>query len=82
MGLNIKNPEVQRLARLIAQETGTTLTGAIEAALREKLERLHLEDDAAQRHRELREMIERLPPAPPGFTSDHSDLYDEDGLFA
>jgi antitoxin VapB len=37
--LNIKNPEVYQLARQLADETGETLTTAVEIALRERLKR-------------------------------------------
>ena len=39
MGLNIKNEEACRLASELARLTGTTKTGAITLALRERLER-------------------------------------------
>ena len=39
MSLNIKNDETCRLARELAQLTGESMTGAITAALRERLER-------------------------------------------
>jgi antitoxin VapB len=39
MGLNIKNPETQRLARELARGNNETLTAAITIALRERLER-------------------------------------------
>jgi antitoxin VapB len=35
--LNIKNPEADRLARILAQKTGETITEVIIEALREKL---------------------------------------------
>lgn len=39
MGLNIKNPETERLARELARLTGETVTMAITVALKERLER-------------------------------------------
>lgn len=39
MGLSIKNPETQRLARKLARQTGETITTAITVALKERLER-------------------------------------------
>lgn len=80
MGLNIKNEEVQRLARELAQTTGQSMTAAIESALREKLYRIHRERDVDLRRAEVRRIVERNRPTPPGLTSDHSDLYDEIGL--
>ncbi len=80
MGMNIKNPTVERLARQLAAKTGETMTSAIQHALEEKLERLERERDVAERKRRVRELLDSLPPPPPGVTSDHSDLYDEWGL--
>lgn len=80
MGLNIKNEEVQRLARELAAETGETMTSAIQRALEERLERLKRERDVTEKKRRVRELLDSLPPPPPGVTSGHSDLYDEWGL--
>ena len=82
MGLNIKNEEVHQLAREVARLTGESMTGAIQAALEEKLARLKnlREGQVAEKKRRLKEILETLPPPPPGVTSDHSDMYDEDGL--
>jgi len=80
MGINIKNEEVQRLARELARATGQSMTAAIEGALREKLHRVHREKDIELRRARVREIVERAGPAPRWLTSDHSDLYDEIGL--
>ena len=40
MALNIKDPQAHRLARELAEATGETLTGAVVAALRERLARV------------------------------------------
>jgi antitoxin VapB len=80
MGLNIKSDAVHDLARKLAAETGTSMTAAIETALREKLERLARQRDAQARVARIRKRLDRLGPPPAGLTSDHSDLYDEDGL--
>jgi antitoxin VapB len=37
--LNIKHPEAERLARMLARTTGETLTDAVLNALRERLQR-------------------------------------------
>ena len=80
MGLNIKSEDVHRLARQLAKRTGKTMTAAIEAALREKIERLDREQDVeAVVARVMRIVRESGPPAP-DQTSDHSDLYDDRGL--
>ena len=44
MGLNIKNPETQELARELAGLTGETLTAAITEAVRERIERIKREN--------------------------------------
>jgi antitoxin VapB len=80
MSLNIKSAEVHALARRVASETGTSMTAAIETALREKLERLEKQRDVEARIARLKAMIDEVGPPPQGLSSDHSDLYDEDGL--
>jgi antitoxin VapB len=80
MGMNSLNPTVERLAKELAAETGETVTSAIQIALEERLERLHRERDIAEKKRRIREIVERSGPTPPGVTSDHSDLYGDDGL--
>jgi antitoxin VapB len=39
MALSIRDPEVERLARALAERTGETMTGAVLLALRERLAR-------------------------------------------
>lgn len=80
MGMNIKNATVERLAKELAAETGETMTSAIQYALEERLERLRRDRDPEGRMRRMDEMLSKLPPVPAGVTSDHSDLYDDDGL--
>jgi antitoxin VapB len=80
MGMNIKNERVERLARDLARETGESLTTAIERALEDRLERLARSKEREWRYQRIREIVSSLPPTPPGVTSDHSDLYDDDGL--
>jgi antitoxin VapB len=80
MGLNIKNDEVQALARELAAETGESLTGAIKSALEERLARLRRERNVEAKIRRIDAILAKLPPVPPGVTSDHSDLYGDDGL--
>ena len=80
MGLNIKNEAVHRLAKEVADVTGTSMTSAIETALREKLARLREEQERDVRIARFKARLEALGPPPPGLTSDHTDLYGEDGL--
>ncbi len=83
MGLNIKNKETCRLAREVAQLTGDTMTGAITAALRERLERerqrRHADALAQQLHAIGQRCAGLLKPGPSAV--EHGDLlYDERGL--
>ncbi len=56
MPLNIKHPEADRLARELARTTGETLTQAVVAALRERLQR-----ESGRRHdRALHEEVARM----------------------
>lgn len=80
MGMNIKNPNVEKLAKQLATETGQSLTAAIEQALEGELRRLRLNDDYETRKARIKEILRRSGPTPPGASSDHSDLYDEIGL--
>ena len=81
--LNIKNAETYRLARELADRTGTTLTAAVTVALRERLERL--ENPPPQKRVTVEEIMEigRLCAAqlPDNEPFDHGEwLYDENGL--
>jgi antitoxin VapB len=53
MALNIKSPEVDRLARELTSVTGESLTTAVETALRERLERTRGRDRAARLDRRI-----------------------------
>ena len=53
MALNIKSPEVDRLARELTSVTGESLTTAVETALRERLERTRGRDRAARLERRI-----------------------------
>ena len=80
MGMNIKSEAAHKMAKIVARRTGTSVTAAVENALKEKIERLDRARDAEAKYRRIRQLVDSLPPAPPGLTSDHSDLYDDDGL--
>ena len=64
MALSIKSPEAERLARLVAQETGESLTSAIECALRERLERLRRRQNARVLTEKLRDIVRRVHALP------------------
>jgi antitoxin VapB len=82
MGLNIKNPETQRLVRDLSSITGESLTAAITQALRERLDRVRQErgEGLAGRLIEIgRDCAPRLRE--PFRSTPHGDLlYDELGL--
>ena len=83
MGLNIKNEETCALARELAELTGETMTGAISAALRERLEREKKQRDVEARIEKMLAIGERcaarLKPGP-SSTEIGDFLYDERGL--
>jgi len=56
MGMSIKNPATERLARQVAKETGESLTEAIQKSLEERWLRLQ----AKRRNRALTTRIEDL----------------------
>ncbi|WP_274630463.1 type II toxin-antitoxin system VapB family antitoxin [Arvimicrobium flavum] len=80
MSLNIKSERAHQLARDLARETGLSMTAAVEKALEDQLMRIHRHAEREYRYQRIKEIVSKLPPAPPGVTSDHSDLYDDDGL--
>jgi antitoxin VapB len=83
--LNIKHPQVHRLARELADETGESMTEAVVQSLRERLERVRATDGEAVDAR-LERMLELAAVmrdrAPDGYFGQDFDalLYDEAGL--
>ena len=87
MGISIKNEEVVERIRRLAELWGVSLTEAVGRAVENDLERVRREaSDEVEARRELaRRRLERIRshvlPLPEGVTgSDHSELYDHDGL--
>jgi len=83
MSLNIKNEETVRLVRELADLTDESMTGAVTAAVRERLERFKQADGrkgmADRIHAIAADMHARLPAD--FFDIEHGDLlYDEYGL--
>ena len=81
-GLRIDSEEASALAAELAEVTGENLDSAVTTAIRERLERERQTRDRGVRLRrvlalaaEIRENMEHPLPS-----SDHSWLYDEDGL--
>ena len=82
MPMSIKSLEVERLAREVAARTGESLTGTIQKALEERLERLE-----AQRRKQtvvfqLEDILRRVDQLPvlDSRTPDQILGYDEHGL--
>lgn len=51
MALNIRDPEVHELAREVATATGETITDAVKASLKERLERVKGVGEAERQRR-------------------------------
>lgn len=75
--LNIKDPEVYRLAAALAARRGTSMTGAVRQALEEAVEH-----DRAARDGRVERILEigRRSAARGGPIVTDDDLYDEHGL--
>ena len=82
MALSIKNIEVERLARELADRTGDSLTGVIQKALQERLDRLQFERRNQVLTGQLDEILRRVDEMPDidSRTPDEIIGYDEDGL--
>lgn len=82
MTLNIKDPEADRLARALAQETGESLTAAVTAAVRERLERVRGRAGAAELVEELTTIALRCASLPLLDERPEEQVlgYDENGL--
>ncbi len=78
--LEIDDPEAQRLAALIAEQTGEPVTHVVTEALRDRFRRLpSLRTKATVE--ELRSLARRLSVLSEGVVPDHAALlYDERGL--
>jgi hypothetical protein len=75
--LNIKDPEVHRMAHELARRRGTSATGAVREALREALERERT--SRAGMAERLMEIGRRASVYKDEFLTD-DDMYDEQGL--
>ena len=78
LALNIKNPEVERLAAELAGLTGETKTGAVRHALAERLARLRTLAGVGGRRRRLRRFLEtevwaRVPGDQLGHAPDRAE---------
>jgi len=82
MALSIKNIEVERLARELAEKTGESLTGAIQTALQERVERLKRQRKSLILLGQLREILHRVDQLRvlDSRSPDQIIGYDENGL--
>jgi antitoxin VapB len=81
MSLNIKDPEAHKLAQLLAEETGETMTSAVIQAIRERLDRFQARKKQVAWAAELDAIAQRGAALAQGEYIDHADLlYDENGL--
>ena len=82
MALSIKSIEVERLARELAEKTGESLTGVIQKALEERLERLKRQRKNQILMGQLREILHRVDQLPVLDPRSPDEIigYDENGL--
>ena len=82
MAINIKSIQAERLAREVAAKTGESLTGAIQRALEERLERLKQQRRSQIVLSQLEDILRRVDRLPilDSRTPDEILGYDELGL--
>ena len=82
MPLNIKDPETDRLARELVQETGESLTRAVRISLKERLRRVKGRPKGKSLADELDAIALRIAQMPvvDERTPDEILGYDQDGL--
>jgi antitoxin VapB len=80
MSLNVKDPEVYRLAQAVAKATGKTITRVVKEALRERYERLQTPSGRASVE-ELLAIAQRASAQVKRPYVDHAEfIYDAGGL--
>lgn len=82
MAMSIKSLEVERLARELAERTGESLTGAIQKALEERLDRLKKRKRDQLIKTQLEEILRRVDQLPIVDQRSPDEIvgYDENGL--
>ena len=82
MALSIKSIETEHLAREIAAKTGESLTGTIQKALEERLERLNNNRRSQALTAQIDDILRRVDAMPDlvARTPDEIIGYDKDGL--
>ena len=64
MAINIKSAETERLARQLAEQTGESITDAVETAVRERLDRLRAAAEFEQYAAPVRRVQQRIRERP------------------
>lgn len=85
MTINIKDEEVDRQARQLAKLTGQNITGAVRDAIAEKLHRIEQERACRRPPKSPETLLALAREVAVHFkdgahSSDHAELYGEDGL--
>ena len=82
MALSIKSMRAEHLARELAERTGESLTGAIQKALEERLDRLKQQRRSQILASQLQEILRRVDQLPvlDSRSADETLGYDEHGL--
>ncbi len=82
MALSIQNPEVEQLARELADRTGESLTEAVMNSLRERLQRERKRGHSPQLRDELRAIAQRCAALPVLDSRSPDEIlgYDSHGL--
>ena len=81
MSLNIKNPEVERLANELAKELGVTKTEAIRLALAEKVQILGLPEKKKKDHSAFNAYLEKMWAKYPAIREFKFSKEEDDALF-
>jgi hypothetical protein len=84
MALQIQTPTAVRAVEELSEITGETVDNAVEIAARERIERLRLSDEEAQRRAEIYALVRQLQAMFKEHREIETDhgilLYGEDGL--
>jgi antitoxin VapB len=82
MGLSIRNPETEKLARQVSRLTGETLTEAIGKSLEERLERLKGSRNRDTVRKEIDKILARVHALPVRDDRPEDEIlgYDENGI--
>jgi antitoxin VapB len=83
MPISIKNPETEQLARLLAKETGETITEVIKKSLQDRLQRVRGRRKGSELKEQIAEILARvdaLPRLHDDLTDDEILGYDENGI--